>query len=145
MAIRGLVRRSPPARGTLALLAMLLVLPMPGGAAEIQRRLANDGQLVLEDIPPIPPELAPLLDRYQDTRAIGMLDFAADGQGLFIRSRAEGIEQVHFLAEPGGEPRYATARETRHAPHRGRGRRRSSPRSCRLMAPGRSTTDFERA
>lgn len=79
------------------LIAMLLLLLTPALAAEVERRVTNDGQLILEDIPPIPADLAARLDRFQDTRSNGMLDFTADGQGLYIRTQAQGVEQVHLV------------------------------------------------
>jgi hypothetical protein len=82
------------------LTCLLLLATATDGAAEVSRRVINDGQLVLEDIPPIPAGLPATLDRYQDTRATAMLDFADDGDGLFIRSQAQGLDQVLYLPRP---------------------------------------------
>jgi hypothetical protein len=46
----------------------LLLLACNSSASEVQRRTANDGQLVMEDIPPIPVSLPQTLSRYQNIR-----------------------------------------------------------------------------
>lgn len=77
-------------------------------AAEVQRRTVNSGQLVLEDIPPIPAGLAESLERYQNLRANDLIEWTADGDGLYIKSRHNGVNQVHEIRAPGGERRNVT-------------------------------------
>lgn len=78
------------------------------GQADVERRTLNDGQLVLEDIPPIPAELAARLDRYQQLRRSSMLEWSADGKTLYLRSRAGGVSQVQALDGPRAAPRQLT-------------------------------------
>ncbi len=90
-----------------------LLLVMPGVAAdntgEIPRRTVNDGQLILENIPEIPGELAESLDHYQDTRSSTFLDWAPVGDGIYVKSRHNGVNQVALLDEPMGRVRQLTS------------------------------------
>ena len=58
-------------RSIALLLAGLLVIPLPGStlAADPTRQLLNDGQVVLEGAPPIPPSLAEELETNPFLRA----------------------------------------------------------------------------
>lgn len=86
----------------------LLCLASVAGEASVDRRTVNDGQMVLEDIPPIPPGLGPRLSRYQALSATQMLAWSADGESLFARGRHRGVNQVQFIAERGAQPRQVT-------------------------------------
>lgn len=97
---------------TLALLLLPLTLPQPlfwGEAlATVDRRTVNDGQLVLEDVPLIPDDLEMRLDRYQQLTATQMLVWAADSEGMFVRGRYRGVNQVQFIDERGALPQQLT-------------------------------------
>jgi dipeptidyl aminopeptidase/acylaminoacyl peptidase len=67
----------------------------------VQRRLVNDGQLVLEGIPAIPDGLAASLERFQQLHSSQFAAFNNHSQGLFISRLYQGVEQLHYLAEPG--------------------------------------------
>jgi len=105
-----MIRKTTPykVRRTLRLLTCILIalLSVPAGAVE--RRVVNDGQLVLEDIPPIPAALAERLDRFQQLRSTRMLEWAASGRELYARSRYEGVNQVQRIARPGADPQQLT-------------------------------------
>ncbi len=73
-----------------------------------QRRWVNDGQLLLEGVPPITEDLAGRLDRYQQLTSSDMLDWSLDGETLYLRSLAAGVSQIQALDRPGGEPRSLT-------------------------------------
>lgn len=73
-----------------------------GAAAQVQRWTANDGQLVLEDIPPIPESLPPILSRYQNIRSAGFAGWSSDSKSIFIKTRLGPVTQLHRVDMPGG-------------------------------------------
>jgi dipeptidyl aminopeptidase/acylaminoacyl peptidase len=86
----------------------LLFAPLPGSTAETTERTVNNGQLILQDVPEIPPALAARLHQYQNTRSARILDWAGDGNGMYIRTRFGEISQIHFVSKPGGARRQLT-------------------------------------
>ncbi len=70
--------------------------------AEVQHRTLNDGNLILEDIPPIPQTIVDDLNRYQNVRSASFLDWAADGESLFVSTRFGEVQQIHRVDMPGG-------------------------------------------
>jgi dipeptidyl aminopeptidase/acylaminoacyl peptidase len=94
-------------RRLLPLLAVGLLSPaLP--ADDTGRYTLNQGQLVLEGIPEIPAGLAETLDRYQSTRSTFFLDWAPEGGGIFVKTRFNGVNQVHRVDHPGGARRQLT-------------------------------------
>ena len=89
-------------------LLFFLLAPLPGSTAETTQRTANSGQLILQDVPEIPPALAARLHQYQNTRSAKFLDWTEDGKGMYIRTRFDDINQIHFVSEPGGARRQLT-------------------------------------
>ncbi len=92
-----------------AVLVAAFTLVIPAAAQKtVDRRTVNDGNVVLEDVPEVPRELAERLRRYQNTRGANFQDWAADGQGIFITTRFANTNQIHWVAEPGGSRRQIT-------------------------------------
>ena len=89
-------------------LLFFLLAPLPGSTAETTQRTANSGQLILQDVPEIPPALAARLHQYQNTRSAKFLDWTEDGKGMYIRTRFDDINQIHLVSEPGGARRQLT-------------------------------------
>jgi len=81
---------------------LLLLLTGISSAAEVQRRTTNDGQLVLEDIPPIPATLAQTLSRYQNIRSASFAGWTKDSKSIFIKTRFGHVNQLHRVKVPGG-------------------------------------------
>jgi len=81
------------------LFAALAALPVH---AEVEKRTLNDGNLVLEDIPPIPQTIVDDLTRYQNVRSASFLDWTADGESLYVSTRFGEVEQIHRVDMPGG-------------------------------------------
>lgn len=77
-------------------------------AAAVTQRLVNDGQMVLEDIPPIPGPLAERLDRFQQLRSTTMLEWTARGNDMYVRSRYEGVNQLQLVKRAGGKRQQLT-------------------------------------
>jgi dipeptidyl aminopeptidase/acylaminoacyl peptidase len=86
----------------------LLLLPFCLLAYEPAEWTANDGQLILQDVPRIPDELVQRLNRYQNVRSASLLDWADDDEGIFIRTRFGELSQIHQVREPGGVRRQLT-------------------------------------
>ena len=82
--------------------AAALVLATPLALAEVETRTANNGQLVMEDIPPIPASVVNDLNRYQNVRAAGFQDWDEDGEGIFVSTRFGDVSQIHHVSQPGG-------------------------------------------
>lgn len=80
----------------------LLLLTGIGSAAEVVRRTANDGQLLMEDIPPIPASLPQTLSRYQNIRSARFTAWTKDSKSIFIRTRFGPVSQLHRVNVPGG-------------------------------------------
>ena len=70
--------------------------------ADVVRTEANNGNLVMEDIPPVPQSIVADLNRYQNVRSAGFLDWTADGEGIFINTRFGDVGQLHHVGHPGG-------------------------------------------
>ncbi|MBT8423297.1 MAG: S9 family peptidase, partial [Gammaproteobacteria bacterium] len=62
----------------------------------------NDGNLILEDIPAIPQEVANDLNRFQNVRSAGVIDWTADGESIYISTRFADVNQIHRVDQPGG-------------------------------------------
>src|SRR5947209_19786330 len=60
--------------------------------------------LVLENVPPIPAELAKKLAPYGEFRPHGMLSWNPNKREILIRRRLTGTNQVHLVTEPGEPP-----------------------------------------
>ena len=80
----------------------LLLLPATGSTAEVQRWTANDGQLIMEDIPPIPESLPSTLSRYQNIRSARFSSFSKDSKRIFIKTRLGPVTQLHRVDMPRG-------------------------------------------
>ena len=77
-------------------------------AADVARTVVNDGNLVMEDIPPIPPSIVNDLNRYQNVRSAGFLDWSEDGRGIYVSTRFGDVNQLHYVDHPGGARRQLT-------------------------------------
>ncbi|MDX1515535.1 MAG: prolyl oligopeptidase family serine peptidase [Woeseiaceae bacterium] len=71
-------------------------------ASSVLRTEANNGNLVMEDVPPIPADIVEDLNRYQNVRSAEFLDWTADGTGVYIATRFGDVDQLHRVDMPGG-------------------------------------------
>jgi len=81
---------------------VFLLLSISASAAEVQRRTANDGQLVMEDIPPIPASLGHTINRYQNIRSARISAWSEDSKSIYIKTRFGPVSQIHRVDIPGG-------------------------------------------
>ena len=65
------------------LLALFLVILSLGLSAE-DRRLENNGNLILENIPPIPISIEGELSKFQNVRSAAFRGFSNTGDGVFV-------------------------------------------------------------
>ncbi|MEJ8567837.1 S9 family peptidase [Elongatibacter sediminis] len=88
---------------TLCLLALSVEAAEHSGrdTGYTERRM-NDGQLILQDVPEIPPRLVERLRQYQAVRSATFLDWARDGEGLYVLTRFADLSQVHRVRFAGG-------------------------------------------
>ncbi len=68
----------------------------------VERRTANDGRVVLEDIPEIPPHFGDLLRPFHNIRSATLHDFSGDGCSLYITTRFAETQQLHRIDAPEG-------------------------------------------
>ncbi|NNL00128.1 MAG: S9 family peptidase [Xanthomonadales bacterium] len=80
----------------------LLLLAGSVAAAEVERRTANDGQLIMEDIPPIPESLPATLSRYQSIRSARFAGWTKNSKNIFIKTRFGLVTQLHRVNKPAG-------------------------------------------
>ncbi len=77
-------------------------------ADEIVSRTANNGNLIMEDIPEIPRTIIDDLNRYQNVRSAGFVDWTRDGESIYVRTRFGDVSQLHRVDMPGGARRQLT-------------------------------------
>lgn len=79
-----------------------LLLASSASAAEVERRTANDGQLIMEGIPAIPPTLSRTIARYQNIRSARISGWSEDSKSIYIKTRFGPVSQLHRVDIPGG-------------------------------------------
>jgi len=88
-------------------LAALLLAAGPA-AAEVSHTTANNGQLVMQDVPAIPADVVSQLNRYQNVRSAAFRDWTETGRGIYITTRFADVTQIHRVDRPGGARRQLT-------------------------------------
>ena len=71
-------------------------------AASVQRTAANNGNLIMEDIPAIPEQIVNDLNQFQNVRSASFRDWTENGQGVYISTRFGDVRQIHRVDMPGG-------------------------------------------
>lgn len=97
-------------RRLFALTGLLLVLTSARLDAQQlpERRTVLDGTVVLEDAPEVPPRIEEALNRYQNVRNAGFVDWTADGSGIYVGTRFADVVQIHRVDMQGGARRQLT-------------------------------------
>ncbi len=91
-----------------ALFVAVLAVAATEVLADVSMRTANNGQLIMEDVPPIPEQIVADLKRYQSVRSASFADWTEDGEGIFIATRFGDVRQLHRVDFPGGARRQLT-------------------------------------
>ncbi len=71
-------------------------------ADSIQRTEANNGNLIMEDIPAIPDAIVNDLSQFQNVRSASFRDWTENGRGVYISTRFADVNQIHRVDMPGG-------------------------------------------
>ena len=85
-----------------SILAIALLVVATAATADVQQRVVNDGNLVMEDVPEIPAEIVDSLNRYQNVRSASVQAWTADGNSLFVNTRFGDVSNLHRVDMPGG-------------------------------------------
>ena len=86
----------------LPLLLILLIVAVGDATAQVERRTANEGNLVMEGVPEIPADWAERLNRYQNVRSASFADWQPEGRGIYIATRFAEVNQIHRVDQAGG-------------------------------------------
>ena len=68
---------------------------MVATVAMAEVRTLNSGNLVLDGVPELSPQLAVELARYQNVRSAAFRDWTADGQSIYVSTRFVDPRLVH--------------------------------------------------
>ncbi|MFL2723096.1 MAG: alpha/beta fold hydrolase [Gammaproteobacteria bacterium] len=71
-------------------------------SAQVLTTTENNGNLILEDIPPIPQNLKDDLRKFQNVRSGSFRGFDASGKQLYISTRFGNVSQLHLVKSPNG-------------------------------------------
>lgn len=66
------------------------------------------GNIVTENIPPIPDRIAEKMNQYQNVRSASFSDWDPNGKGMLITTRFGETSQLHYVEFPGGARRQIT-------------------------------------
>jgi dipeptidyl aminopeptidase/acylaminoacyl peptidase len=92
--------------GKIVLLFISVSLSIIPVFAQVER--VEIGNLVIEDIPEIPPEIVERMLQYQNTRSASMRGWYPDGKGMLISTRFGETSQLHYLKEAGASRQQIT-------------------------------------
>ena len=93
-------------------LALFAVVATASAQAEVTRTVANNGNLVMEDVPEIPADIVDSLNRYQNVRSGSFRAWTEDGEGMYISTRFADTSQLHRVDIPGGASSRRSSRST---------------------------------
>lgn len=93
-----------------AALAAGLAGPALGQGDTVPTRTANEGQVILSGVPPVPPALSARLAPYGDIRSAALADVGPDA--VYILTRFGSTPQLHRVRSAGGDRYQLTFGET---------------------------------
>ncbi len=93
--------------GILAI-ALAILFATVAFAADVSRTTANNGNLIMEDVPEIPADIVDGLNRYQNMRSASFRGWVNDGPGIYVSTRFAEVTQLHRVDMPGGARRQLT-------------------------------------
>lgn len=83
-------------------LTLTLLILSGAAGADVVRTEANGGNLVMEDVPPIPTAIVDSLNQYLNVRSANFVAWQPDSQGLYVATRFSDVSQLHRVDMPGG-------------------------------------------
>ena len=94
---------------TRALIVVAALLAAFAAVADtVERRVLNNGNLVLEDVPEIPQDLRRELYRWQEVRSAALRAFTADGKGIYVSTGFGSVDALHRIEMPMGARKQQT-------------------------------------
>ncbi|MGY6588136.1 MAG: S9 family peptidase [Wenzhouxiangella sp.] len=96
-----------PALPAFALALAMVAVFGPLAVADTAPERIQQGNLVMENIPEIPPGIRERLRQFQNVRSASFSDFTPDG-GIYILTRFGETNQIHHVADPMGKRRQIT-------------------------------------
>ncbi len=91
---------------TFVITGLLLTLMAPAVVAQQGR--TEVGNLVMENIPPIPAELRERMNQYQQVRGASPSTWSPTGDAMLITTRFAETNQIHLISKPGGARKQIT-------------------------------------
>jgi len=82
--------------------ATILAAAAALAANTVSRTDANNGNLIMEDVPAIPEQIVNDLNRFQNVRSASFRDWTGNGQGVYVSTRFGDVSQIHRVDMPGG-------------------------------------------
>lgn len=79
---------------------VLALIALPA-LAQVERREANNGNVILEGVPEVPASLNASIDRFLEVRSADFEAWSSDGAAIFIRTRFGDVSQIHRVGGPG--------------------------------------------
>ncbi len=76
--------------------------------ADVDRREANNGNVILEAVPQVPEQLRDQLNRYLEVRSAPFSDWSDDGKSVYVTTRFGNVRQLHHVGAPGAARRQLT-------------------------------------
>jgi dipeptidyl aminopeptidase/acylaminoacyl peptidase len=95
-----------------ALLSLSLIIGLPTLTVATDGQRVERGNLILENVPAIPPELAAEVAGWQEGSEARFRDWSSDGKAMLVVAQAGRLAQVHLVANALGTPRPLTASPT---------------------------------
>lgn len=74
----------------------------------VTTRTANNGNLVMQDIPEIPEAIVSGLNQFQNVRSAPFRDFSFNGNSIYVTTRFGDVSQLHRIDKPAGARRQLT-------------------------------------
>ena len=81
-------------------LTLALVVAINVSYGQVER--VEKGNLVIEGVPEIPPQIVERMQQYQNTRSASLQDWLPNGEGILISTRFAETNQLHWVKTPGG-------------------------------------------
>ena len=89
-------------------LALSCSLAAGHALADVEQRIVNNGNLVLEDIPEIPADVVDDLNRFQNIRSASFRGWSRDGRSLYVTTVFGDVSSLHRVDMPMGARRQLT-------------------------------------
>ncbi|WP_252178315.1 S9 family peptidase [Endozoicomonas sp. 4G] len=91
----------------LGAIALLISVSLSANAV-VTKRTANNGNLVMEDVPVIPQQIIDDVRRYQKVSSAPFREFSQSGESIFISTHSGGVRQLHRVDTAGGARKQLT-------------------------------------